>query len=167
MRRKSLSLAVLCILAIVASACGTQAGPTATAQATAAVPVTGGTATAGTPTGPAHIGISKSARFGSYLVDGRGMTLYVFTKDKSNTSICIAKCASLWPPLLSSGTPVGAAGLNAGKFGTIKRSDGRMQVTYFGMPLYYYSRDTKPGDANGEKILNSWFVVSPAGAPIR
>ena len=58
------------------------------------------------------------------------MTLYLFTKDTPNTSNCYDKCATAWPPLLTTGTAVGKEGVDVSKLGTTKRTDGSMQVTY-------------------------------------
>jgi predicted lipoprotein with Yx(FWY)xxD motif len=58
---------------------------------------------------------------------------------------------------------MGAAGLGASNLGTVARSDGTLQVTYKGMPLYRYTGDTKTGDANGQGVGGIWFVV-PASA---
>ncbi len=116
--------------------------------------------------GPAMVNMGKTATLGSFLVDGKGMTLYLFTKDTPNTSNCYDKCAAAWPPLLTSGTPVGGNGVDASKFGTTMRKDGTTQVTYNGWPLYYFAKDKAPGDVNGQNVGSVWFVVSPAGDKI-
>ncbi len=114
----------------------------------------------------AHIGVANS-QFGSILVNGNGMTLYLFTNDSPNTPTCYATCATIWPPLLTTGAPAGGMGLDASKLGTAMRTDGTTQVTYNGWPLYTYSKDNQPGDVNGERVAGSWFVVSPSGNPIK
>src|SRR5512138_3899010 len=118
--------------------------------------------------GAAQVALGSNAQLGSILVDSAGKTLYVFTRDTANTPSCYGGCASAWPPLLaSSGSPTGGAGLDASKFGTAARTDGTMQVTYNGRPLYYFARDGQPGDVNGQGLNGSWFVVSPTGDPIQ
>lgn len=100
-------------------------------------------------------------KLGKILTDGKGMTLYIFTPDKQSLSTCYEECAFTWPPLLiSSGTPTLATGV-VGTLDTTIRKDNSTQVTYNGMPLYYYVKDKKPGDVNGQNIDNKWFVVKP------
>ena len=110
-----------------------------------------------------------SSGLGRILVDGRGRTLYLFGKDKHGKSTCIGQCAGFWPPLIASGKPLAAAGAKASLLGTIKRPDGRLQVTYNHHPLYTFVKDTSKGQTNGE-ALNvfgaQWWAVSPAGAKV-
>lgn len=113
---------------------------------------------------PSNVSLSSSSTLGSFLVDAKGMTLYMYTKDTANTSTCTDQCATAWPPLLFKGAsddnPSLELGLD-GKIGTITRADGGRQVTYNGMPLYYFAQDTKPGDANGQNVGQVWFVIQP------
>jgi len=130
----------------------------------------GGSATA-TPTaaaamGPASVMVAKNDALGSFLVDAKGMTLYLFTNDTPNTTVCYGKCAVAWPPLLTTGAPVAGDGVDASKLGTTKRTDGTTQVTYNGWPLYYYIKDLKAGDTTGQNVGSVWFVISPAGDKI-
>lgn len=107
--------------------------------------------------------VTNNPKLGKILTDGKGRTLYMFTpdKNKSNTSTCYDQCAVTWPPLLiSSGKPSLAPGI-VGTLNTINRRDNTSQVTYNGMPLYYYAKDKKPGDTYGQNIENKWFVVNP------
>lgn len=105
--------------------------------------------------------VASDPKLGRILTDGKGMTLYMFTPDKNNTSACYDQCAVTWPPLLvSSGTPSLAQGV-PGTLGTIKRRDNTTQVTFNGMPLYYFVKDKKPGDVYGQNVDNKWFVVNP------
>ena len=90
------------------------------------------------------------------LVDQHGMTLYTFSKDAVGTSNCVGKCADLWPPLL---VPSGATA--SGKFSVITRTDGMKQWAYAGMPLYLFSKDTAPGQQNGNGVKGLWAVVKP------
>lgn len=111
--------------------------------------------------------VGKSDPLGMFLVDAKNMTLYIYTKDTPNTSNCYDKCATAWPPLLTTGAPVGGTGVDASKLGSTKRTDGSEQVTYNGWPLYYYVKDTKPGDVIGQNVGTVWFVISPAGDIIK
>jgi predicted lipoprotein with Yx(FWY)xxD motif len=100
-------------------------------------------------------------KLGKILVDSHGMTLYMFTKDKEGTSTCYGQCAFVWPPLLLPfGQPVLAPGIK-GSLGLTKRHDNTRQVTYNGMPLYYYIKDKKAGDVTGQGVDNEWFVINP------
>jgi predicted lipoprotein with Yx(FWY)xxD motif len=116
--------------------------------------------------GGAVVDVGQSAALGSFLVDSKGMTLYLFTKDSPNTSNCYGSCAGYWPPLLTTGAPVAGTGVTASLLGTTKRTDGTLQVTYNGWPLYYYVSDKAAGDITGENVQNVWFVISPEGKQI-
>ena len=116
-------------------------------------------------TRPAMVKVANSG-LGKVLVDSRGRTLYLFTKDSGSTSTCTGACATAWPPLLADGNSTVGAGANASLVGTTTRSDSTPQVTYNGHPLYLFVKDQSPGDTNGEGLSafgGSWFAVSPAG----
>jgi predicted lipoprotein with Yx(FWY)xxD motif len=68
-----------------------------------------------------------------------------------------------WPPLLTIGKPTLADGTTASLVGSTQRKDGTMQVTYNGMPLYYYFKDHAAGDVTGQGNNNVWYVVTPDG----
>jgi predicted lipoprotein with Yx(FWY)xxD motif len=127
------SAAVAALVALTVSACGGNDGG-ATAATTPPKTADGATAT---------VGVSNSS-LGKILVDSQARTLYLFQKDSGRTSACFGACASAWPPLRTSGTPTVGTGANELKIGTIKRSDGKPQVTYSGHPLYLYQGDKKP-----------------------
>ncbi len=100
---------------------------------------------------------------GTVLVDGAtGLTVYIFTKDTkdSGKSVCSGECLVTWPALTvaAGATPTGGTGVT-GTLGTITRDDGTLQVTYNGLPLYFFKNDAKPGDANG--IYENWEAVKP------
>jgi predicted lipoprotein with Yx(FWY)xxD motif len=121
-----------------------------------------------TATGAATIAV-RTTPLGRILVDGRGMTLYLFEKDAGTKSMCNGSCANFWPPVTTQGAAKAASGLDAGKLGTTARTDGATEVTYNGHPLYYYAGDKKPGDTTGQG-LNAfgalWYVLSPAGKEV-
>jgi predicted lipoprotein with Yx(FWY)xxD motif len=103
------------------------------------------------------------------LVDARGRTLYLFEQDKGRASTCYGACASLWPPVTTTGKPQAGHGVHAALLGTTKRKDGRIEVTYAGHPLYYFAGDLKRGDLNGEGLNQfgaGWDVVSATGKKI-
>jgi predicted lipoprotein with Yx(FWY)xxD motif len=147
-----------------AAAQATEPAVSATESASAATEPA--TTSAPASTGAATVNLGKDAKLGSFLVDGKGMTLYLFTKDTPNTSVCYDKCAAAWPPLLTTGDPVAGQGVDASKFGTTTRKDGSIQVTYNGWPLYYFAKDKAAGDVTGQGVGDVWFVVSAAGEQI-
>ena len=104
--------------------------------------------------------VRDDPKLGKILVGGTGMTLYRYTKDGVNASACAGQCANNWPPLAASDNPTLADGV-PGKLGTITRGDGIKQVTYNGMPLYYYAKDSEPGDTTGQGVGSVWYVVTP------
>jgi predicted lipoprotein with Yx(FWY)xxD motif len=121
------------------------------------------TAASAMMTGPATVNVGKNSKYSAFLVDGKGMTLYLFTKDTPGTSTCYDKCATAWPPLLTNGTPVAGTGVDASKFGTTTRTDGTMQVTYNSWPLYYFAKDQQPGDTTGDGVGSVWYLITPSG----
>lgn len=97
-----------------------------------------------------------------FLVAGNGMTLYKYTKDTPGVSNCSGQCLVNWPAYtVSTGASLTASTGIKGKIATITSSDGTMQVTYNDMPLYYWIKDTKPGDTTGQNVGGVWFVVNP------
>ena len=87
-------------------------------------------------------------------------TVYRFNSDTPGVSNCKGGCISAWPPLsVSAGkTPTGGTGVT-GQLGTITRDDESLQVTYKGLPLYFFHSDSKPGDTNGN--YTGWSLVKP------
>jgi predicted lipoprotein with Yx(FWY)xxD motif len=104
--------------------------------------------------------VAKKDGVGSYLTDIKGMTLYYFKKDTPGKSACEGPCLEKWPPFYQEKVEA-KDGLKAEDFGTITRADGKMQTTYKGMPLYYFFKDTKPGDTAGQGVNDVWYVVNP------
>ena len=101
---------------------------------------------------------------GAAIVDQNGMTVYLFQKDtkKAKTSACNDDCEKTWPPVLTKGK-VELQGIDSKLLGSIKRKDGSEQVTIGGWPIYNFSKDLKAGDANGQGVNGTWFVIEPAG----
>ena len=100
----------------------------------------------------------------SVLTNSSGRTLYWFAPDTPSKSVCYGTCAAYWPPVI--GNPAAGSGVTLSKIATIARTDGTIQVTYAGHPLYTYIGDTAPGQANGNDInLNGgfWHEVPAAG----
>ncbi|MDQ3865930.1 MAG: hypothetical protein M3304_03750 [Actinomycetota bacterium] len=158
-------------LAVLAAGCGGSSGEAASGGSSgngSGGYSYGGSSNGGTAKaagGPATIAVASSS-LGRILVDGQGRTLYLFEKDTGTTSTCSGGCASSWPPVTTSGAPKASKGAVAAKLATSKRSDGTLQVTYNGHPLYLYAGDSKPGQTNGEGLDQfgaEWYVLSPAG----
>ena len=117
----------------------------------------------GAPVGSTRTGLGRVA------VDSHGRTLYLFEKDKRGHSACSGLCATYWPPLLTHGKPVAMSGVKRSLLGTIRRSDGRRQVTLAGHPLYRFSGDSKRGQTNGEGLDDfggGWDALTPSGKKI-
>ena len=111
----------------------------------------------------------RSGSLGHYVTDSRGFTLYLFEKDEHGRSACNGTCAKVWAPYVTSGKPSAGHGVSAAKLGTIKRRDGRLQVTYAGHPLYHYDDDHKAGQTEGQGASAfgaKWYVVAPSGKKI-
>jgi predicted lipoprotein with Yx(FWY)xxD motif len=110
------------------------------------------------------------SNLGRVLVDAHGKTLYLWAHDKGTKSTCNGDCAEYWPPLLTRGKPIATGGAKATLLGTSRRSDGRIQVTYAGHPLYYFVQDTKPGQTKGEGLTGfggRWDPVSASGTAVQ
>jgi len=92
------------------------------------------------------------------LVGPNGMTLYTFDKDTagSGKSACNGPCAANWPPLAAA-----AGEMASGDFSIITRDDGSKQWAVKGKPVYYWSKDSKPGDKTGDGFNKVWQVAKP------
>src|SRR5262245_47258340 len=85
----------------------------------------------------------RSSEYGKAVFGPSGKVVYVFGAVRGSTSRCYGACAKAWPPLLTSAAPLAGPGVQAALLGTTKRTDGALQVTYNGRPLYYYEGDTR------------------------
>jgi len=103
-----------------------------------------------------------TSSLGNIVTDANGMTLYYFTNDVpgSGTSACTGtlNCSTTWPAF-SVDTVTVSSPLDPADFSSITRADGKKQTTWYGWPLYHFSKDSKPGDVNGENIIKKWYVV--------
>ena len=90
------------------------------------------------------------------LVGAGDMTLYTFDRDPagSGKSVCNGPCATNWPPLMASQAP-------SGDYSLVTRDDGTTQLAYKGKPLYYWAKDTKPGDKTGDGVNQVWRAARP------
>ena len=122
------------------------------------------TAGAGVPTFPAQT-ISVSG-FGKVLAGANRVPLYTWSKERDHKVHCTGACAKAWPPYVVKSRPRAGTGVAGAHLGTIRRPGGRLQVTYFGHPLYYYVGDTRPGQIlcqNVTEFGGIWRVVRPSG----
>ena len=113
---------------------------------------------------PSTVELVNNATYGDILVDGDGLTLYIFTPDEPGVSNCNGGCAVAWPPLtVADGeTPTAGAGVT-GALTLITRDDGSQQVALDGAALYYYRDDNVAGDTNGQAVNDVWWVIDGAG----
>jgi len=138
----------------------------------------GGGSTATTaPSAPAATSAPASAtatelkvaesKLGPIVVDGKGLSVYYFTKDTkdSGTSACTGGCLTAWPPVTTTAAAPSAEGVT-GTLGTITTPDGKKQVTINGMPIYYFEKDKAAGDVLGQGVNSVWYLVAPSGEMI-
>ncbi|WP_336855824.1 hypothetical protein [Sinomonas albida] len=171
-QRAALVLAALSAASALALAgCGNNAGsgssssaaPSSSASTSSAPP-----STASSSPSSAELSLMTSSVGGqTIIVDNKGNTVYVYTRDNpgATTSACTGGCATLWPAVTSDMTPT-LKGIT-GKLGTITTASGKTQVTINGMPIYYYSKDTAPGQTNGQGTAGVWYVVGADGNMIQ
>ena len=111
---------------------------------------------------------ADDSQFGRVLFDANGQVIYVFEIDRRNRSNCTStECVRAWPPVLTEEEPTAGAGVDESLLGTIRRSDGTLQVTYDGRPLYFYEHEG-PGEIKCHNVdLHGglWWVVMPNGDP--
>lgn len=112
---------------------------------------------------------AEDSRFGRVLFDANGQVVYVFELDRRNRSNCTsAECVRAWPPVLTEEEPAAGAGVDRSLLGTTRRSDGTLQVTYAGRPLYFYEHEGR-GEIKCHNVdLHGglWWVVAPSGDPV-
>jgi predicted lipoprotein with Yx(FWY)xxD motif len=136
----------------------------------------GGKAASGSPT----VKLAYNAKLKQkILVGANGETLYLFSTEGADSPGCYDDaeyhCSKVWPPYRSAEKPVPGPGVDAALLSTVKRPDGKPQVTYNHHPLYTNAGsaenglkpDRKTGDLNGQGFFSIWWVVSPSGKEIR
>jgi len=161
MRSRWWAAPVLAGAAAVITACGSSApsspsvGSSTTPQAQATSPATAGSGA---------VISTHSTGIGTVLTNAQGHTLYWFAIDTPSKSNCNGSCTTYWPPVI--GTATAGTSLPKG-LGTITRSDGQVQATYDGHPLYTYAADTSSGmtSGNGQNLSGGlWWAMTPSGA---
>jgi predicted lipoprotein with Yx(FWY)xxD motif len=112
----------------------------------------------------------RNTRYGAILFDGKDRVLYGFTRDKrGGKSTCYGGCAAAWPVYFAKGKVKAMRGVKQSLIGTVRRRDGRRQVTYNGWPLYYYAHEG-PREVKCQNVDNYgglWLVVKPSGRLVR
>ncbi|WP_197679812.1 COG4315 family predicted lipoprotein [Microlunatus soli] len=155
-------------LPLLLAACSSAQQPAATKPAPSSPAAS--TPAASTPApkaqGSASI-MTGSVSQGTVVVDGKGMTAYIFTKDKqgSDKSNCTGDCLAAWPPITSKTADPTAEGVT-GTVDTIRSLDGTYQVTVDGWPLYTYVKDKAAGDSTGQGVGGVWYMIKPDGSRI-
>jgi predicted lipoprotein with Yx(FWY)xxD motif len=158
MQARRLFAGALSVLALQLAACGGSSPSTAASSPSPSEAATG-----------MKIAVADNPKYGKILVDEKGMTVYLFVKDTGTQSTCYTQCAVFWPPVLTTGKPQAGAGADASLLGTTTRTDGTVEVTYAGHPLYYFQKDKAPGDTTGQGVNgfgDLWWVLNPKGAAI-
>jgi predicted lipoprotein with Yx(FWY)xxD motif len=159
-RIPALAVGLVLLAAPLLAACGSSSNNAASAS--------GGSSTTQSSSA-ATVKTASVSGLGTILVGPDGRTIYLFQRDTGPMSTCSGACLAQWPAVTTHGAPRAAGGVSAGKLGVTKRSDGTMQVTYGGHPLYYYAGDSSAGDVNGQGIDAygaKWYVMAPSGTAI-
>jgi len=169
--RITIAAVALCALAACTGETGTppavdtslslSAAPPSQATESSSVSASGSSSVSASGSGTVKLDTAKVQGVGTVLVGQDGHTVYLFTNDTGSTSTCTGSCESTWPGVISAGQPPASGAVDDSKVGT----NAAGQVTYDGHPLYYYSGDTKAGQANGQGIGGIWFAVTPDGNP--
>jgi predicted lipoprotein with Yx(FWY)xxD motif len=105
------------------------------------------------------------SEFGTMLFGPGDQAIYAFERDRKGKTVCYGECARAWPPVFANGRPRAAKGVRKSLLGTVRRRNGRRQVTYAGRPLYYYAHEG-PGEVRCHNVnLNGgfWWVLAPDG----
>jgi predicted lipoprotein with Yx(FWY)xxD motif len=107
----------------------------------------------------------RGSEFGEMLWGPGRQAIYIFERDRRDTSRCYGACAKAWPPVYANGEPVAGPGVRPSLLGMTRRRGGRRQVTYAGKPLYYYAHEGR-GEVRCHNVnLNGglWWVIGPNG----
>src|SRR2546422_3432735 len=153
------AVGLACVAVLLAAGGGQAGGPAATASPSPSPSATP-TPTATSAAAPVVLAQSVGTMGTILVAASNSHTVYTFDSDSPGVSRCTGGCATTWPPVtIAAGTtPTGGPGVT-GQLGTINRSDGSLQVTYKGMPLYFFHSDSKPGDTMGN--YTGWSLVKP------
>jgi predicted lipoprotein with Yx(FWY)xxD motif len=165
---------LLIAIGLVVAGCGGSADSDGTGEAasttTSAAPESSPPPATTSPAPPPATGTVITvgdSEFGPMLFDDRGQAIYLFDQEDAGTPVCYDECAEAWPPVLTDGAPQPAGEAQASLLGTTQRSDGSVQVTYAGHPLYFYANED-PGEVLCHDVFlngGTWYVITPEGGP--
>ena len=111
--------------------------------------------------------IVEDSDFGPMLYAEDGQAIYLFDLESTSAPRCYDECAEAWPPVLTEDDPLAGQGVDAGLIGTTRRTDGGIQLTYAGHPLYFYAHED-PWQVLCHDFTDfggTWYVVQPDGDP--
>ena len=176
-RRTARGIALLVATTALIAACSSSGGAATAGPATAApvtaAPATAAPVSAAPATGGATTGLVLELRtdpaLGAVVTGKDGLSLYIFKKDTTpGKSACEGSCADNWPAL----TVADASGVTAGSgvtgaVGTFTRTDGSLQITLGGAPLYYFAGDSAAAETNGQGLNDVWYLASPGGTAVK
>ena len=169
-RRAMVVVAVIASIGLVACGSSSKTSASTVAAATPATPAATTPATSA-GTGVTAIG-SRKTQDGTLIIGAGDRTVYFFRPDKRSTtghakkSTCYNGCAAVWPPVLATTIPATSGKAEASLLGLTTRKDGTKQVTYNGLPLYYYVPDMKAGQVTGNQLKDQygfWAGLQPSG----
>jgi predicted lipoprotein with Yx(FWY)xxD motif len=165
----SIGLSAFAVAALLSGCAGGGGGTTTAPSSAAATTAPASSAPASsmsTPAAASELKVAES-KVGQIVVDGKGMSVYYYTKDTkdSGTSACTGGCLTAWPPVTTTSATPSVEGV-MGTLGTITTPDGKKQVTINGMPIYYYAKDKAAGDITGQGVNSVWYLVAPSGEMI-
>jgi predicted lipoprotein with Yx(FWY)xxD motif len=111
--------------------------------------------------------VTADSEFGPMLFDETGQAIYLYDIETTSRPTCYDACSEAWPPVLTTGDPVAGPGVERSLLATTDRTDGTVQITYAGHPLYYYAHEAKHEVKCHDVFLNggNWYVVQPDGVP--
>jgi predicted lipoprotein with Yx(FWY)xxD motif len=150
------------VLAAALAACGGSPGTSPTSASPAPA-----SSASDAPASTAELKTASSTA-GDIVVAANGMSVYLFTKDvkDSGKSACEGACVAAWPAVTTDSDAPAVDGVS-GTIGTIPTADGKKQITINGMPVYYFAKDTAPGDVKGQGVNDVWYLVSPSGEMVK
>ncbi|MHA7222907.1 COG4315 family predicted lipoprotein [Arthrobacter sp. RHLT1-20] len=163
----SIGLSAFAVAALLSGCAGGSGTSTTSAPATTSPSAAASSAPASSPAAAAAELKVASSKLGQIVVDGKGMSVYYYTKDvkDSGTSTCTGGCLTAWPPVVTTSATPTVDGVT-GKVGTITTPDGKMQLTINGLPVYYFAKDKAAGDILGQGVNSVWYLVAPSGEMI-
>jgi predicted lipoprotein with Yx(FWY)xxD motif len=153
------SAAALATVVLAVAACGSSSSSSSSAAAPSSSPAAAAGSSSSASSAESMV-LSRTINGTAVLTNSAGFTLYWFGRDTSTTSACSGSCATYWPPVTG---PVTAGPGVTGTLGTITRSDGTVQATYDGHPLYTYAGDSAPGQAKGNGLNGVWHEMTVSG----